>query len=67
MLAVFLSGDDVFGGALEVAGADVCAWAVAPVGGFVDGNGDLDEAAAGGVVVGAGDGGVLGEGVEAGH
>jgi len=67
ILAIFLGGDELLGDALEVARAGACAGAVAPVGNFVDDNGDFDEAAAGGDVAGAGYGGVLGEGIKAGH
>jgi len=58
----------LLGDAFEEAGAEAGAGAVAPVGRFVDGDGDFDQAPGFfGVVLGAGELGVLAEGVEAGH
>jgi len=57
----------LLGDAFEEAGAEAGAGAVAPVGRFVDGRGDFDQPPGVGVVLGAGELGVLAEGVEAGH
>ncbi len=57
----------MLGDAFEEAGAEAGAGAVAPVGRFVDGRGDFDQPPGVGVVLGAGELGVLAEGVEAGH